>query len=183
MFTMTAKERHSMGIVSRSRVRGDLRCCPPAALAAAVVLGLAVGCGGSKSSDSQVASSASTKKCLEQHNIAVDSSGKRLPLAIPSGIVDKSLVVLEFEIPVKGVRRSDKATLFFFAGSREAAVGMEQVEAQEAVFVARAPAADRPALRRLLRASYEQRQNVVVGWANFGGTSGSRRLVNSCLRG
>ena len=91
------------------------------------------------------------------------------------------LHLLEFEIPVRGAPQTDKAGLLFYGDRAKASAAMKQLEAQEAILVARQPVSQRAQLRRLLKRSYEQRGTAVVSWANFGGTSASRRLVASCL--
>ena len=147
-------------------------------IVATIVLGLASGCGGGASGSE--AASASAKKCLERHGITVDSSGRKFPLSMPAAAVAQ-LHLLEFEIPVRGAPQTDKAGLLFYSDRAKASAAMKQLEAQEAILVARQPVSQRAQLRRLLKRSYEQRGTAVVSWANFGGTSASRRLVASCL--
>lgn len=149
-----------------------------AGLVTTILLGVISGCGGGASGSRTAA--ASTKKCLERHGITVDSSGRKFPLSMPAAAVSQ-LHLLEFEIPVQGTPQTDKVGLLFYGDREKASAALKQIEAQEALIVARQPASQRAQLRRLLKGSYEQRQSAVISWANFGGTSASRRLVASCL--
>jgi hypothetical protein len=158
-------------------------------LGMSVVL-LAAGCGGSGRPRAVRAAkvpytSAMVKRCLEQDGVSVDSTGRKFPLPLSASTASQlvsQLQILEFTLPTAPPRPTDKVTLLFYDNPAAAATAMKRLLVSEEAIVQRQPARERSKLRALLKGSWEQRQNVTIGWANFGGTPHSERLVAGCLR-
>jgi hypothetical protein len=128
--------------------------------------------------------SATVKRCLEQHGVSIDSTGKKFPLPLPASTASQlvsRLQILEFTLPAGPQRPTDKVALMFYDNPAAADAAMKRLLVREAAIVQQQPAADRSKLRALLKGSTEQRQNVTISWANFGGTRHSERLVAGCL--
>jgi hypothetical protein len=154
------------------------------ATAAAIAAGVlaASGCGGPGDGAGGLYSSAATKSCLQGKGIDVDTTGKKWATPISAAAVAQ-FGVLEFALATRHNGRTDKAAVLFLPTVPQAKATLNRFQHAWAKLIADLqPTADQATFGRLARSAQEQHRNVVIMWANFGGSPAGRRLAVGCLR-